>query len=150
LLIAAGAAAMFMPRSNPTDATRAHVAHILVKVEVLDEAGAKAALDKITSLREQIVAGANFAKLAAEYSDDPLTASSGGDLGWVHRGEMTDAVDAFIWTARLGEVSMPIITEVGLHLIIVHERQISKADRYEMDLKNRVLHEQPGADAPAQ
>lgn len=149
LLIAGGVAAMFLPKSEHIDATRVHISQILIKLDTRDTAGAQAALDKAKSLREQIVNGANFSKLAAENSDDPLSSKNGGDLGWVHRGEMTDAVENFIWTAPIGEVSQPIATELGLHLIIVRDRQISKAEQYEMELKERVLHEQSRGESPA-
>ena len=150
LLIAVGAAAMFMPRSDNVDATRARLSHILITMDKKDEASTKAALEEMKSLREQLANGANFAKLAAQYSDDPLSAKNGGDIGWVHRGEMTDNVDNFIWTAPLNEVSDPIVTDLGLHLIIVRERQISKAELHEMELKDRVLNQQPAGETPAQ
>jgi len=152
LLIALGVAAMFMPRTERVDATRAHIAQILVKIETRDEAGAKAALEKVKSLREQIMNGANFSKLASENSDDPLSRKNGGDLGWVHRDEMTEAVEEFIWTAPINQVSEPILTELGLHLIIVRDRQISKAELHEMELKERVLQQQQPAagETPAQ
>ncbi len=149
LLVALGVAAMFMPKPDMSDATRARIAHILIKADTLDETGVRAAMDEVTSVREQIVNGANFSKLAAEHSDDPLSAKNGGDLGWVHRGEMTDAVDEFIWTAPLNQVSEPLVTELGLHLVIVRDRKISKAEQYEMELKERVLN-QPSGEAPAQ
>ncbi len=148
LLVVIGVVAMFMPKSEHIDATRVHLAQILIKVETRDRAGAQAALDKAKSLREQIVNGANFSKLAAENSDDPLSSKNGGDLGWVHRGEMVQAVEDFIWTAPIGEVSQPIATELGLHLVIVRDRQISKAEQYEMELKERVL-QQSGGETPA-
>lgn len=149
LLVAVGVAAMFMPKPDTSDSTRARISHILIKVETADQAGARAALDKVTAIREQIQKGANFSKLAAENSDDPLSSKNGGDLGWVHRGEMTSAVDEFIWKAPLNQVSEPILTELGLHLVIVRDRKISKSEQYEMELKERVLNQSSG-EAPAQ
>jgi parvulin-like peptidyl-prolyl isomerase len=150
LLIAIGAAAMFMPRPENVDATRARLAHILIAIDKNDPGSRTAAIEEVRALREQILNGANFSKLAAQHSDDPLSAKNGGDLGWVHRGEMTEAVDNFIWTAPFNQVSEPIVTELGLHLIIVRERQLSKADLHEMQLKERVLNQQSPGETPAQ
>jgi len=132
VLVAVGAAAMFVPRSEKIDATRARLSHILVMTDPKDPASKKAALEEIKALQEQLANGANFSKLAAQHSDDPLSAKNGGDIGWVHRGEMTESVEKFIWTAPINQVSDPIITDLGLHLVIVRERQISKAELYEM------------------
>ena len=150
LLMAVGAAAMFMPRPEKVDATRARISHILVAIDKKDPASKKAALDEVNALREQLQNGANFSKLAAQHSDDPQSAKNGGDIGWVHRGEMSETVDNFIWTAPLNEVSEPVVTDLGLHLIIVRDRQISKADLYEMELKDRVLQQQSTGETPAQ
>lgn len=150
VLVAVGAAAMFMPRSENVDATRARLSHILIAIDKEDEGSRGAAIEEVRALREQILNGANFSKLAAQHSDDPLSAKNGGDIGWVHRGEMTDTVDNFIWTAPLNQVSDPIVTDLGLHLVIVRERQISKAELHEMELKDRVLNQQPAGETPAQ
>ena len=87
VLIVAGIAVMFIPRNDDAESTRVRVSHILVKIDGQDPAAAKAALDEITSLRQQIVAEGTgiFAKLAAAHSDDSMSASKGGDLGWVDR-----------------------------------------------------------------
>lgn len=70
------------------------------------------------ALVERIRAGEDFAALAAEHSDDPGTASSGGDLGWITRG-MLDAAftDALYSLAEVGDVSDPVKTDFGWHII---------------------------------
>ncbi len=138
-LMLLGVAAMFLPRSEETDSTRARVSHILVKIDGRNSAATKAALDEITSLRKQILEGASFAKLAAEHSDDTMSASKGGDLGWVHKDELAGAIDTFVWIGPLNQVSDVITTDYGLHLVLVHDRKVSKADLYELELKERVL-----------
>ena len=150
VLVAVGAAAMFVPRSEKIDATRARLSHILIVTDAKDAASKQAALEEIKALQEQLAKGANFSKLAAQHSDDPLSAKNGGDIGWVHRGEMTDAVDNFIWTAPLNQVGDPIVTDLGIHLIIVRERKISKAEMHEMELKERVLNQPVAGETPAQ
>ena len=145
VLIVAGVAAMFVPRNQETESTRVRVSHILIKIDGTDQAAMKAAFDKVSSLHKQIVDGANFAKLAAANSQDSMSASKGGDLGWVHKGELATAIDDFIWIAPINQVSNVIRTDYGFHLVIVHDRKISKADLYELELKKRVLEEQGAA-----
>lgn len=138
-LMVAGVVVMFLPKQRVNALTEARVKHILVKVEPPTPEGAQAALDEINSLRERILKGESFAKLAQEYSDDPSSNNRGGDLGWIRRGELVEQIDNYIWTAKIGEVSPVIITSYGLHLVLVTERYFSEAERYEEELKERVL-----------
>lgn len=148
LLMLAGAAMMFLPSRTTANITEARVRHILIKVEEATPAGAQAALDKATSLRERILKGESFTKLAAENSADESSAGRGGDLGWVHRNELTEAIDDYIWRGPVGEVSDVIPSTYGLHLVWIEERHFSDAEKYEEELKRRVL-EEGGAAAPA-
>lgn len=148
VLMVAGIAFMFLPRNEEAESTRVRVSHILVKVDGQDEAAAQAALDEITALRQKIFDGESFSKLAAEHSDDPLSASKGGDLGWVHKGELADAFENYIWTAPLNQISDVMLTNYGLHLVVVRDRQVSKADLYELELKERVLKGQDVPESP--
>ncbi|HEX6994557.1 MAG TPA: SurA N-terminal domain-containing protein [Gammaproteobacteria bacterium] len=70
------------------------------------------------ALVERIRGGEDFAALAKEYSDDPGTASAGGSLGWITRG-MLDAAftDALYAMAEVGDVSDPVKTDFGWHII---------------------------------
>ncbi len=147
-LMVAGIAAMFLPRQEDVESTRVRVSHILVKLDAQNEAGVQAALDEITAMRQQILAGASFSTLAAKHSDDPLSAAKGGDLGWVHKGELAEAIDEYMWKAPLNEVSQVIPTSYGLHLVVVRDRQVSKAELYELELKDRVLKGQGAAETP--
>jgi parvulin-like peptidyl-prolyl isomerase len=139
VLIAAGVAMMFVPRQRDKSITEARVRHILVKVESQDEAAVQAALDKLNSLRERVLKGESLARLAEQYSDDTWSAPRGGDLGWVKRGELTEAIDNYIWTAPVGQVSNVLISSQGLHLVLIVERHFSSAESYEGELKKRVL-----------
>jgi len=148
LLIVVGVGALFMPKQRVNAVTEARVKHILIKVDTPTEAGAAAALEKIQSIRQRILNGESFAKLAEEYSQDPSSQSRGGDLGWVRRGELNDTIDNFIWNCNVGEVSDVILTQFGLHLVVVTERHFSDAERYEEQLKERVLEENDTESAP--
>src|SRR5690606_26384477 len=90
--------------------------HILITAgagETDEEARARA-----EALVERIRAGEDFAALAAEHSDDPGTASSGGDLGWITRGMLDSAfTDALYELAEVGDVSDPVKTDFGWHII---------------------------------
>lgn len=92
---------------------RRRVSHILL-ADSGDEALARA-----EALREQITGGAEFAELAREHSDDAASASLGGALGVVGRGDLPASLDEIVFTLDEGEVSRPIATEDGVHLVLV-------------------------------
>jgi parvulin-like peptidyl-prolyl isomerase len=150
LLVAAGVAAVVIPRGQKWRETQARVKHILIKVESNAPEAAQAAYDEARAIRQRILNGESFAKLAAEYSDDSWSAARGGDLGWVRRGDLTEAIDGYIWIAPVGQVSEIMLTSQGLHLVLVTERHFSAAEKYEQELKDRVLQGEgaPGSAAP--
>jgi parvulin-like peptidyl-prolyl isomerase len=150
LLVVAGTIAMFIPRGRNSNVTEARVRHILIKPASGSAEDARAAAEEIVALRERIAKGENFSKLASEYSDDPISAARGGDLGWVRREDLTDAVDQYIWTAPIGEVSQVLFSNNGLHLVEVVERHFSKAEQYDRDLKERVLEGGPAPQPDSQ
>ena len=83
----------------------------------LDEALALA-----QELRQRIIDGEDFAALAAEYSDDLSNAQNGGDLGWFGRGMMVPEFEEAAFNLPIGEVSEPVETQFGVHLLEVLER----------------------------
>ena len=89
-----------------------HVEHILVE----KEADAKA-------ITAQIKAGGNFAQIAKEKSKDPGSAPNGGDLGWMGPGDLVPEFELTMNRLQIGEVSNPVKTEFGWHLIQVLERR---------------------------
>lgn len=98
-----------------------HPRHILVRVnEVVSEADARR---KIGLLRQRIVDGANFAEIARLNSDDTASASRGGDLGWVVPGDLVPQFEDAMNSLKLNEVSEPVRTPFGLHIIQVLERR---------------------------
>ena len=81
-----------------------------------DWAAAKATADKV---RADLVGGADWTKEAAQYSDDSASKASGGDLGTVTRGEMVPEFDAVAFSLAKDEISQPIKTTYGYHVIQV-------------------------------
>ena len=87
-----------------------------------DSAALKAGKEKIDGIRKRLVAGEKFAKVAAEVSDDPNTAKSGGDLGFFRRGQMEPTIEDVAFGLANGKLSQPIHTVYGWHLIETMER----------------------------
>lgn len=80
-----------------------------------------AARTKATELRQQLAAGQDFNALAAEHSADTGSREQGGDLGWLRRGEMDEAFEKALFSLKGGELSEPVETEFGFHLIRADE-----------------------------
>jgi peptidyl-prolyl cis-trans isomerase SurA len=107
-------------RNQPTVVDQTHARHILIKVnEQTSEADAKAKIDR---LRERIVGGANFDEIARANSED-ASGAKGGDLGWLSPGDTVRDFEQAMEKLPVGEVSQPIRTPFGWHLIQVLERR---------------------------
>lgn len=118
--------------------SRAHVRHILIKYDTKNNEEKEQALSQINDIRTWIKEGQDFKKLAKQYSHDQQSKPKGGDLGWVTRGLLVEDIDAFIWTAKIDEVSDVIPTSFGFHLVQVLEREISESEQYNLDLNQRI------------
>ena len=94
--------------------------HILIKVD--DEVDDAAALDRIEDVRRRILGGESFAKLATELSEDTVSGADGGSLGEVSRGDMVAAFESALFSLQPGELSEPVKTQFGYHLIEVQAR----------------------------
>lgn len=81
---------------------------------------------KIDALRKRIVGGEKFAKVAAEASEDPGSARSGGDLGFFMPGTMEPAVESAAFSLKLGQLSAPLRSTYGWHLVEALERDTVK------------------------
>lgn len=97
------------------------VSHILIKTnEIMNE---QQALEKITDLRQQLIDGADFAELAKEHSDDIGSKRKGGSLGWSMPGVFVPAFEKAMNEATLGEITEPVKSQFGWHIILVSERR---------------------------
>ena len=94
--------------------------HILIQTN--DERPQPEALALATELRERIQSGEDFAALAQEYSDDPGSADAGGDLGWIEPDQMVAPFEEALYALdEPGTLSEPVVTDFGVHLILLEE-----------------------------
>jgi peptidyl-prolyl cis-trans isomerase D len=95
--------------------------HILVA----DEATAK-------KVRQLLVDGQDFSTIAAQYSTDTATKNNGGDLGWFGKGKMVPEFEAAAFSLRVGEISQPVKSQYGYHIIqvLAHENKPLDASAY--------------------
>ncbi|HVN35068.1 MAG TPA: peptidylprolyl isomerase [Casimicrobiaceae bacterium] len=107
-------------RNDPTVVEQTRVRHILIKVnEVNSDLDAKA---KIERIKERIDLGATFDEQAKLNSEDG-SASKGGELGWISPGDTVPDFEAAMNRLKVGEISGPVRTPFGWHLIEVEERR---------------------------
>lgn len=97
-----------------------HASHILFRTDGgQDEAAQK---KKAEDVLGKAKAGEDFAKLAAQFSEEPGAAERGGDLSWFGKGRMVKEFEDVVFGARPGEVKGPVKTQFGWHVIKVHDR----------------------------
>jgi peptidyl-prolyl cis-trans isomerase SurA len=98
-----------------------HARHILVKTsEIMDDRQAR---DKLLQIKELIEKGTDFAKMAKEYSEDPGSMMSGGDLGWTMPGMMVKQFEDTMNNTEVGKISRPFKSQFGWHILQVLERR---------------------------
>eukprot|EP01132_Coremiostelium_polycephalum_P000742 gene742-920_t len=100
--------------------------HIVQFVEVTEQEKNKL-LEKMMALRERIQGGEDFAACAKTHSEDTASAIQGGEIGFWHVGDLDMAYEKAALSLQPGELSMPIATQFGVHLIQLLEKQ---QDRY--------------------
>ena len=108
-----------------------HASHILVKVA--ENALPKDTLEaytKIMKIRARILKGEDFNKVAAEkgISDDPSSKDNGGDLGYFTALQMVYPFESAAYSTKVGEISMPVRTRYGYHIIKVTDRRKAQGE----------------------
>ena len=86
---------------------------------------------KAQQVLKEVRAGGDFAKLAAENSNDPGSAAKGGDLGFFPKGQMEPAFDTAVFALKPGAVSGIVETSFGFHIIKVLERRPARTAPFE-------------------
>jgi peptidyl-prolyl cis-trans isomerase SurA len=119
--------------------------HILIKVnELVSEAEARR---KLVALKERLDNGADFAELARLHSND-LSAAKGGDLGWLYQGDTVPDFEKGMDRLKINQISEPIQSPFGFHLIQVLERRTEDATAERQRLGARqVLRERKSDEA---
>lgn len=100
--------------------TEYNAAHILVATE-----------EEAATLKTQLADGADFAELAKAKSTDTGSGANGGDLGWFGLGMMVKPFEDAVVAAKVGEVTGPVKSDFGYHLILVKETRV--ADKPTLD-----------------
>ncbi len=94
--------------------------HILVKTE-----------EEARQIIERIKSGEDFAKIAKEKSLDTVSAKNGGDLGFILKGQMVPEFEAAAGSLKTGEISEPVKTKFGYHVIKVTDKEVGQVAEFE-------------------
>lgn len=105
----------------------AQASHILVATEA-----------EAKDLREKLKNGGDFAALAKEHSKDPGSKDTGGDLGFFTRGQMVPQFEEAVFSMNKGDVSDPVQTQFGWHLIKLVDKRTKAPPAFEV-VKDRIL-----------
>ena len=128
---------------------RVRLRHILLALpETATPEEVQAVTDKATDLYKRIVAGADFAELAQEYSEGAGRAE-GGDIGWVNRGKLIGGIEQVAFEKlSVGQVSTPFRTTMGVHIVKLEAREIGAvlplatvAPKIKEELQSKALEE---------
>ena len=93
--------------------------HILIQID--EEVSEESALNLVTTIKNRLSDGEDFASLAKEFSKDPGSAENGGDLGWAERGLFVPEFDDVLFSLEKDQVSEPVKTQFGYHIIQLNE-----------------------------
>jgi peptidyl-prolyl cis-trans isomerase SurA len=119
--------------------------HILIKVNEL--VSSDEARRKLDGLKERLDNGGDFAELARLYSND-LSAAKGGDLGWLYQGDTVPEFERGMDALKINEISKPVQSPFGWHLIQVLERKNAEAgDERKRQMARQALRERKSDEA---
>lgn len=151
ILVSEGEAKEFYDQNQArmVEPERLRARHLLVSVDPQATAEQKAEKRRrVDELRARIAGGADFAQVAKEASDDPITGPRGGELEWLVRGRAVPAFEKAAFALPPGRLSEVVETRFGFHLIEVHEKKpetriefVQARERIEQLLKQRKLEQ---------
>jgi peptidyl-prolyl cis-trans isomerase D len=123
-----------------------------IMLQITDDRPAEQALSELQAVAARIAAGEDFAELAKEISDDPMSKDQGGDLGLFGRGQYLEEIESAAFSAQAGETVGPIQSAFGYHLIQVTEHLpggLPAFEDMEDSLRRRLLSERARESADA-
>lgn len=127
--------------ANYQEAEQRRARHILITVSAdADEAAVEAARTKAIELLSKLRGGASFADMAKKHSQDPGSAAQGGDLGFFGRGIMDPVFEDAVFALKQGELSEPVRSSFGFHLIRLEEVSGGKTKAFE-EVREQLLAE---------
>jgi len=107
-----------------------HASHILIRLdEFASPADTLKAYEKAMSIRKRIIKGENFETVAKATSDDPTVKTNNGDLGWFTVFRMIYPFETTAYNTEPGDISMPVRTRFGYHIIKVIEKRPALGER---------------------
>ena len=117
-----------------------HARHILLRPSA--QLGEAAARDKLLDFKKRVEAGqADFATLARENSQDG-SAKEGGDLGWANPGQFVPEFEEVLESLKPGEISAPIVSRFGMHLIqLIERRELPLTPREQREVVRNIVRE---------
>ncbi len=104
--------------------------HILVETE-----------DKAKEIKEKLKAGGDFAALAKEFTMDTASKEDGGNLGYFGKGQMVPQFEEIVFTLKKGDVSDPVKTQFGWHLIKIEDKRFKQPPAFDI-VKDRIIQSQ--------
>jgi peptidyl-prolyl cis-trans isomerase C len=108
-----------------------HARHILFRAPAGDEKASKEAEDKIKAVIVRLKKGEDFAKVAGEVTEDPSGKANGGDLGYFSKDQMVPEFSEAAFKLENGQISDPVKTQFGWHVIKVEDKRVKPAPKFE-------------------
>ncbi|MGC8867256.1 MAG: peptidylprolyl isomerase [Elusimicrobiales bacterium] len=118
-------------RMNEIFGERVRYRQIVIKPLSYSDLDKKKAEEKASLLRQRIIEGEDFEDIAAKESADSLSAKNGGDMGYVFRGNLPPSLEGIVFSLNVGEISKPVWTDFGCHIIQVTEKKIAEKPKFE-------------------
>lgn len=109
-----------------------HGAHIVMRP---NPANPGVAYNEMKEIRQRLLDGADFSKIADEHSS---CRDEGGDLGWFSPGHMVEAFDTIIFSMNVGEISPIFLTEFGFHIATVYDKNPARRKALQ-DVKDEII-----------
>lgn len=117
-----------IPKDSLPMVPTAYELAVITHVPQVSETEKTAIKDRLIGYRNRILKGENFTTFARLYSEDPGSASKGGELGFVNRGELYPEFEQVAFNLRPGEISSVVETKAGFHIIRMIERRGDQAN----------------------
>ena len=119
--------------------------HILKRVD--DERNEKIAFESLKEIKTRVLAGERFEYFAKRFSEDEKSAENDGDLGWAYQGDYVPSFEREAMKLEVGEISDPIRTPFGYHLIMIIDKVQEKvSSERKLTLAKNLIREKRARD----